>query len=77
MIVISHPPNRYRNSRIERPESKISESISLPGGAKTMDRALASKWLLFIATGLAVLYLWNNYYWLSNAIRVGVDNWWR
>jgi hypothetical protein len=42
-----------------------------------MDRALASKWLLFIATGLAVLYLWNNYYWLSNAIRVGVDNWWR
>jgi hypothetical protein len=42
-----------------------------------MDRALASKWLLFIAIGLAVLYLSKNYYWLSNAIRVMVDNMWK
>jgi hypothetical protein len=42
-----------------------------------MDRALASKWLIYIAIGLAVVYLSRNYYWLSNAVRVWVDTWWR
>jgi hypothetical protein len=42
-----------------------------------MDRALASKWLIYITIGLAMVYLWRNYYWLSNATRVWVDTWWR
>jgi hypothetical protein len=42
-----------------------------------MDRALASKWLVYIAIGLVVVYLWKNYWWLSNACRVMASDWWR
>jgi hypothetical protein len=42
-----------------------------------MDRILASKLLVYLAIGLAVLYVWKNFYWLSNASRVLVSDWWR
>jgi hypothetical protein len=41
-----------------------------------LDRILTSKVLLYIALGLAIVYLWNNYWWLSNAVRVFVSDWW-
>ena len=42
-----------------------------------MDRMLASKWLLFVAIVLAAVYVWANFWWFSNAVRVLVSDWWR
>jgi len=42
-----------------------------------LDRILTSKVLWYIAIGLTIVYLWENYWWLSNAIRVAIADWWR
>jgi len=39
---------------------------------QALDRILASKWLWYLSLALAIAYLWENYYWLSNACRVFV-----
>lgn len=42
-----------------------------------MDRVLASRLLVFVLIALAVAYVWENFWWLSNASRALISDWWR
>jgi hypothetical protein len=41
-----------------------------------MDRAF-SKWIVYVALGLAVAYLWVHYNSLAGVLRARINDWWK
>lgn len=52
-------------------------SFSTEGKSRlTMDRAF-SKWIVYVAIGLAVAYFWVHYNSLAGVLRARINDWWK